>query len=83
MMTSKEILRKRLSIDKKIHKLQLELVNLMDSCTHDDAYHVNKADTGNYSTSDDSYWTEHRCKSCNKFWITDQHWDRKINFQHK
>ena len=76
MITDKQILRKRLAIEKKITKLNLELFNLMESCTHDDADHVNKADTGNYSSDDDSYWTEHRCKSCNKFWITDQKWGR-------
>lgn len=75
-MTNKQVLRKRLSIEKKIAKLNLELFNLMESCIHDDADHVNKADTGNYSPSDDSYWTEHRCKACNKFWMTDQYWDK-------
>jgi uncharacterized C2H2 Zn-finger protein len=50
---------------------------LQDQCKHVKAEHVNKASTGNYDPSADSYWTDHKCPSCGKVWQTDQKWDRK------
>lgn len=35
----------------------------------------NKGNTGNWDR-DDSYWTEHKCLMCNKWWTTSQRWQR-------
>ena len=73
--------------DKKIKKLikkynekmeiySSKLERLRRQCPHRDAEHINKANTGNYDPSCDSYWTDHLCHSCGHRWTTDQRWNR-------
>lgn len=73
----KTIAKTRIAIEKKIAKLKDELTVLQESCSHENAIHVNRANTGNYDPSCDSYWTEHTCPDCSKNWTTDQDWGRK------
>jgi hypothetical protein len=68
---------KRASIEKKIAKLNADLKEIQTVCTHPNAEHVNKASTGNYDPSADSYWADHSCPDCGRRWATDQNWDRK------
>ena len=49
-----------------------QLVQLQLECVHENASHVHKGSTGNYDPSCDSYWIEHRCPDCGKFWTTEQ-----------
>jgi hypothetical protein len=65
---------KRLSIEKKMGMLRLELKELQELCNHGYATHTNKASTGNYDPSCDEYWTDHYCDDCGKHWMTDQDW---------
>lgn len=76
-MTPIQVKRKAATIRKHIEKWNQSLISMQETCTHINATHVNKADTGNWCKSDDNYWTEHRCPDCGKFWLTDQDWDKK------
>lgn len=74
-MTPKQIKRRADTIKSNIEKWNNALEELQDSCKHENASHIDKADTGNWCTSDDSYWTVHHCTDCGKHWTTDQDWD--------
>ena len=76
-MTPTQIKRRFDTIEKNKKKWDTSLTALQELCPHTNATHVNKADTGNYSSSDDSYWTDHKCLDCGKTWRTDQYWNRK------
>lgn len=76
-MTPQLINIKRKAIEKRRDKAYAELKALHVICPHVNASHVNKASTGNYDPSADSYWTEHKCMDCGWFWTTDQKWDKK------
>lgn len=41
-------------------------------CTHAGHEVTPKGDTGNWCKQDDSYWYEHKCHICDKFWTTPQ-----------
>lgn len=73
-MNQIEIKHKREFIDTQINNLGAQIEELQRGCTHPNASHKNGADTGNYSPSDDSYWTDHYCPDCSKYWQTDQQW---------
>lgn len=76
-MTQPQIKRRYDTIEKNQKKWIASLIELQELCTHTNATHENKANTGNYSPSDDEYWTNHKCPDCGKSWTTDQYWDRK------
>ena len=71
-----DIKTKRALLKKEIALLLAEALNLQNICTHPNAIHTNRADTGNYSKADDIYWTSHMCPDCEKCWSTDQDWNR-------
>lgn len=75
--TQAEIRRKRKLLDEQMYKTTNDLMLLKDTCTHPDATHVNKADTGNWCRDDDQYWTEHYCPDCKHHWSTEQNWKPK------
>jgi len=52
-------------------KLTSELQQLQASCPHENKQGEYKGDTGNWSSSDDSYWIDARCLDCGKTWIID------------
>lgn len=68
----KRIQEQRVDIQKRIQRAKDELVALQDRCTHPNALKENKASTGNWSQSDDSYWKECFCLDCGKLWREDQ-----------
>jgi hypothetical protein len=76
-MTPAQIKKRFDTIQKNKKKWDASLTALQELCPHTNAAHKNKANTGNYSSSDDSYWTDHTCPDCGKMWCTDQDWDRK------
>ena len=49
-----------------------KLKALQEECTHPMAEKINRADTGNYDPSQDSYWRDCTCPDCGKFWKEDQ-----------
>lgn len=50
----------------KIAILNLEIKNIQDSCQHEVVDGKYKGDTGNWSSSDDSYWIDATCLECGK-----------------
>jgi len=59
-------------IQAQIDKLHVELSHLRNvECKHPAATKEHKGDTGNWSPSDDSYWTEFYCPDCGKSWDVD------------
>jgi len=67
---------KRKRIDAKLAKLHAELVELKQQC-HDTGHGgvlTGKygANTGNWSSTDDSYWVDFHCPLCDKRWTEDQ-----------
>lgn len=61
-------------IYKKIKKLNKELMEIQDECSHPKhALKIKKCgDSGNYDPSDDRYWIEYHCTLCDKRWDEDQ-----------
>lgn len=49
-----------------------KITELQRECPHFNAVETPKADTGNWSKSDDRYWTEFRCPDCGKIWIREE-----------
>lgn len=49
-------------------RVQSELNELREGCTHPDAAKEHKSNTGNYDPSSDGYWTEFKCPDCGKQW---------------
>jgi hypothetical protein len=49
-------------------KLEYRELNLQNECQHIAVVKTHKANTGNYSPSDDCYWTEFSCPDCGKRW---------------
>ncbi len=56
----------------KIQKARQEITVIQDACPHHRLVGKFYSDTGNYCSSDDSYWVELECPECQKFWRTDQ-----------
>jgi len=52
-------------------RLQKELFAIQDSCPHTNKRGEYKANTGNWSQSDDSYWIDVNCDDCGKWWLID------------
>lgn len=61
---------------KKINTSIAELNNLktfiQSQCKHELASGKFKGNTGNYDPSDDYYWVEIYCPTCQKYWSIDQ-----------
>lgn len=59
-------------IRKEKAELDIQLAYLQYHCKHESVKKEYKADTGNWSKSDDSYWIEFKCPDCGKYWTVDQ-----------
>lgn len=64
-----------ISIREQIERLNLmskrikrELINIQDACPHENKEGQYGANTGNWCSSDDSYWIDIRCVDCLKNW---------------
>lgn len=66
-------------IKRQIYELNVQLRAHQDKCKHLRATYVNRANTGNYDPSADSYWTDWSCPTCLKKWNTAQNEDRYGN----
>lgn len=62
----------------EITERQFLISKIQDECTHPTSCltRVAKSDTGNYDSTQDSYWYEFTCGLCDKHWSEDQ---RKYN----
>ena len=57
------------SLENKIYELDLQIENIQNTlCEHNIITRKNDGNTGNYSSSDDSYWTNYECQDCRKRW---------------
>ena len=56
------------SLTNEIENLQRQIEHNQNECKHPFAGKTHKSDTGNYSKSDDRYWTEFECPDCGKRW---------------
>ena len=59
-------------IVQRLSEAYVDLSTLQEECTHPGLVGTYKADTGNWSRSDDAYWVEFRCPDCSKRWDEDQ-----------
>lgn len=71
-MAASNIKRMRERIEHKIDKLNKELENLQNVCTHRDLTYKLRGDSGNWDRADDAYWIEWHCHDCDKRWTTSQ-----------
>lgn len=57
-------------IQEEIKKLNNELKEIQEACSHPKPAVISKhdANTGNWSSADDSYWIDHHCTMCDKHW---------------
>ena len=66
---------RRDAVENEMAKLRAELEQIQEDCPHPliarDA--VNEGSTGNWDRQD-SYWTRHHCKLCDRRWSTGQRW---------
>lgn len=68
----KAIIKEAQSIKEEYKKLHTRLTNNQINCEHEYKESVHRADTGNYSKSDDSYWIKYECPDCNHRWTEQQ-----------
>ena len=68
----RSINKRMMKLKKKISDLNDQVLKLQAECPHARVKETNRADTGNYSYSDDRYWIEFRCHDCGKWWSEDQ-----------
>lgn len=66
------IQRKRMQIERRLSNAQQEMNELRTVCPHTDVSRLAKADTGNWSPSDDRYWDDCVCLHCGKHWTEDK-----------
>ena len=71
------IKQKRISLQKQIKLLQIDIEELQEICTHSPHEHIDRASTGHYDPGCNEYWTDHYCPYCDKRWRTDQNWNKK------
>lgn len=71
-LEQRKIRQRQTTLKKKIFTANVDLKLLQSECTHPDASKTYRGDTGNYDRSQDSFWIEHKCPDCGKFWTTDQ-----------
>ena len=56
----------------KIKRAGDKITDLQNSCTHIGVRYKFRGDAGNYDPSDDFYWIEWTCPTCNKYWTSPQ-----------
>lgn len=52
--------------------LYQKMQSIKDSCSHNHMTVSAHSDSGNYCSSDDSYWFEGKCRACGESFNTDQ-----------
>jgi len=57
---------------KQMDKLYAKQELLKSQCTHEGLLGEYGANTGNYCSSDNSYWVNFKCPQCDKCWREDQ-----------
>jgi hypothetical protein len=57
---------------RKIEILSAEISEIQEQCSHPGAAleEIHGGSTGNWSRSDDCYWTDYHCRLCDKKWRT-------------
>jgi len=69
----KSLMRGRVAaLDQLIAELESQKAQMQARCRHPHATYDNRGDTGNWSRSDDRYWTEFCCYDCGRRWTEDQ-----------
>lgn len=72
MDPARERIRKRHDeIKSAIADATMKLKELQEECKHPMAERTNRADTGNYDSSQDRYWRDCKCPDCGKVWFED------------
>lgn len=51
-------------LNNRIREYQYKIAKWQGICTHEDAFGMYKANTGNWCKLDDSYWIELKCETC-------------------
>lgn len=63
---------KRLKLEAIAAEAHAALKTLRETCDHSGTVtYKYRGDSGNYDTSQDSYWIEWNCHDCDKRWLTD------------
>lgn len=66
-------------IIKQIDDLSNQLISIQDKCDHQKAFYSYGSDTGNWCSSDDSYWIDLWCPICRKRWRVNYDSDEGYN----
>ncbi len=48
------------------------ILEIRESCPHNDVNKIARSNTGNYDPSADCYWYDCKCRDCGKNWMEDQ-----------
>lgn len=67
-MTRSEVIKKLEKLQAKEKTVAAEIELLRETCEHPAVVKTYRADTGNYDSRDNQYWTEYTCPDCGKFW---------------
>jgi hypothetical protein len=71
-MTPAQVQRRLKTIQRNQIKWDSAERDLQNLCAHPNASKKYRGDTGNWDRTQDSYWIEHRCPDCGKFWSVEQ-----------
>lgn len=64
-------------------RLQKEILNLQEGCTHPNIEGKYDANTGNYDPNENSYWLITNCPDCGKREVIESYDDRYRTFKGK
>lgn len=67
-MTPKQIKRRLETLTKRSNAVKLEILQLQESCMHVNKLGILGSNTENWCKSDDTYWVDHTCSDCGKYW---------------
>lgn len=59
------------NVQSRIASAQMTLSSIQEKCPHHGVTKTHCSDTGNYSASDNRYWTVFECPDCEKIWSED------------
>ena len=82
MITSKQVIKKKISIELKILKLNDELTDLQDKCPHHTLRYRGCGTSGGWDY-EGSYWYDWFCPDCDKRWRTEQKYDIEMDILKK
>lgn len=63
---------KMAELRKQLAAIHLQMQQIQNNCQHNHMTVRAKSNTGNYCSSDDSYWYEGKCRACGETFHTDQ-----------